>query len=616
MQLRFVLLVCTLGASVAAGAADFQDVVITMRGPGGCDGWTTPCPAHQPVTLALELHGQPYEWPDPVYWRVGWLAPTFTAGTSITATFDDAPAYVFIAAATSARGYTTNRLIANGYLTAPKQVIGYESAGVVRVPIHTSFAPVSVDYETSGPGAGTRFMPVSGRLDFAAGEFDQVVEVPLIQTAVDDGESHFGLRLFHLTNGVVIDPLAGLDRNAEYTEATVDVAMYEHPTHFFWSEPAIYTREGESVHAAIERAVPAPAEQVSYDINGVTGVASFARNERMRLIPIDTPSDVSWSGTRFWPLRLDGGSTATLVIADWQKPPVVSIDDTRLPEGNGSNTATLTLTSSAAASAPFTVECAATVPNVCSAPVLFAPGETAKTISIPIDGDREIGPDRTIVVELTGTCCNPEGPRIGKARGIVTILNDDFAMSPAVLNITRGSAATAYLHVAAVRPGAGVISCSSSAPAVGAVDQTIPITTTTVAIPIRGLARGSARIDCALPDAYGSARLSSVVNVFEPATLTFDRESIALVSGERATIHARLAPAEEGTLTITGYDSNVVAAPATVALDASGAGAIEIVARAAGSTVVGVTLPGTYGGGTVYFRVSVTTAPRARGARH
>jgi Calx-beta domain/RTX calcium-binding nonapeptide repeat (4 copies) len=58
-----------------------------------------------------------------------------------------------------------------------------------------------------------------------------------------------------------------------------------------------------------------------------------------------------------------------------------------------------------------------------SGTLVFAPGETSKTIGVPIIADTVVEPDET----LTLTLSNPVNAKLGTAQAIGTIENDDFA---------------------------------------------------------------------------------------------------------------------------------------------------------------------------------------------
>ncbi|WP_354636243.1 Calx-beta domain-containing protein [Planktothricoides raciborskii] len=108
----------------------------------------------------------------------------------------------------------------------------------------------------------------------------------------------------------------------------------------------------------------------------------------------------------------------------------LSINDRQLPEGNnGTTNATFTVTLSEAATETVTVSYT-TADDTATAGVdytattgtlTFNPGETEKTITVPIIGDTEVEPDETFKVTLS----NPTGATLADSEAIGTITNDD-----------------------------------------------------------------------------------------------------------------------------------------------------------------------------------------------
>jgi hypothetical protein len=162
----------------------------------------------------------------------------------------------------------------------------------------------------------------------------------------------------------------------------------------------------------------------------------------------------------------------------------LSIADTSLPEGNvGITMANFTVTLSGPATHPVVVDYA-TSNGTATAGVdyggiiqilgtlTFAPGETSKTISVPINGDTVFEPDETFFVTLS----NPDNANIARAQATGTIINDDlpptfqFSSSGysvnesdgfATVTITRtGDASVAASVDYATSDGAGTQGCS------------------------------------------------------------------------------------------------------------------------------------------------------------
>jgi hypothetical protein len=127
----------------------------------------------------------------------------------------------------------------------------------------------------------------------------------------------------------------------------------------------------------------------------------------------------------FYDPAYPGGATAFRLTAN-----SVSIDDVTHAEGNRGTTAyTFTISLGQAAPATASVDWAtqdgsATAGSdydAASGTVTFAPGETAKTVTVTSRGDTAVEPDENFAVNLS----NPAGTRIADGNGVGTITNDD-----------------------------------------------------------------------------------------------------------------------------------------------------------------------------------------------
>jgi hypothetical protein len=151
----------------------------------------------------------------------------------------------------------------------------------------------------------------------------------------------------------------------------------------------------------------------------------------------DGRPDVSIQG-----LGYDGLDAVTVLInaADWTPPPPppplrsISISDRTLTEGNaGSVAATFTVTLSAASTQTITVAYAtangtATAGSdyqTTTGTLTFAPGQTSKTVTVPVTGDLLGEPNETFVVNLSA----PYNATIADGRGVGTIVDDEPRVS-------------------------------------------------------------------------------------------------------------------------------------------------------------------------------------------
>lgn len=126
-----------------------------------------------------------------------------------------------------------------------------------------------------------------------------------------------------------------------------------------------------------------------------------------------------------------GGVSVLINDRSWPTPPpTVSVGDATVTEGNtGTVNATFTVTLSRASNVNVTVAYAtgnggATAGSdyrAASGTLTFAPGETTRTITVPVIGDRTGEPDETFVVNLSG----PTNATIADGQGVGTIADDE-----------------------------------------------------------------------------------------------------------------------------------------------------------------------------------------------
>jgi hypothetical protein len=147
-------------------------------------------------------------------------------------------------------------------------------------------------------------------------------------------------------------------------------------------------------------------------------------------------------------------------------------------EGNsGTANASFPVTLSAASAATVTVQYTTTNGTATagsdytatSGTLTFTPGQTSKTINVPIVGDTTVEPDETFTVTLS----TPTNATLGTATATGTITNDDVAISctPRLnVKIVTSRLPDGTLHVA-VTPGAGSLQSLQFATAARAIEN-------------------------------------------------------------------------------------------------------------------------------------------------
>jgi hypothetical protein len=122
-------------------------------------------------------------------------------------------------------------------------------------------------------------------------------------------------------------------------------------------------------------------------------------------------------------------------IVDDDPPPAATIEDVTVKEGDsGTTPADFTVALNGPSGKPITIDWATKDGTATagsdytsgSGTLSFAPGETTKTITLPVLGDTATEPDETFTVELS----NPVDVTLDRDGGVGTIKNDDVVPPP------------------------------------------------------------------------------------------------------------------------------------------------------------------------------------------
>jgi autotransporter-associated beta strand protein len=143
-------------------------------------------------------------------------------------------------------------------------------------------------------------------------------------------------------------------------------------------------------------------------------------------------------GSQRFSISYHGGFANDVVLTALEIPPILTINDVTVTEGDsGTTDAVFTVTLSRALAETISVQYA-TANGTAAAPndytsqggtLVFLPGTMAQTVIVPVTGDRDVEPDETFLVRLFGLS-GPAGQglaSIGREQGIGTVAGDDFA---------------------------------------------------------------------------------------------------------------------------------------------------------------------------------------------
>ncbi|MBW4648779.1 MAG: DUF4347 domain-containing protein [Kastovskya adunca ATA6-11-RM4] len=336
---------------------------------------------------------------------------------------------------------------------------------------------ITVSYATADgtAKAGSDYTNTSGTLTFAPGVTSQTINVAIADDLINEANEGFFVNLSNPSNATIADSqgsgtiidndtltvnITALDTDA--SETIANSGTFRISRNGTLGELIVYmTIDGASTASASDYTLTGNNTLTSSGTNLKITIPDGSESVDMTLTPTD---DVIYEGAETLKLNLTPGNYtigsnnfATVTIADNETLPSLSIGgDVTVTEGTGdSKTATFTVTLSAASGLPVTVNYATandtainpTDYTAVTGTLTFVPGETTKTISVPIVGDAVNESDEKFFVYLS----DASNAAIAKSQAIGTILNDDplptVSLSPATIaQKEANSGTTAYTY--------------------------------------------------------------------------------------------------------------------------------------------------------------------------
>lgn len=306
---------------------------------------------------------------------------------------------------------------------------------------------VTVDFATSDTSAlaGADYAAQSGTLTLGPGVLSQTITVPILGDRAGEGNETFFVKLSN--------PLGALLRDPEGMGSIVDNEPSISIDHPFGVDPLTVV-EGDSgttpavftvtlSHAYDQEVTVDYYTSTSHtsDIVSTSGTLRFLPGQTSQTITVAVVNDLIDEALEAFNVYLtnpspnaaitNGAGYCYIEDNDPSAPPTISIGDARLVEGN-SGTSTMMFTIYLSQSSGQTVQVNyATANNTAktsdndyvakSGTLVFAPGETSKTIQITITGDTRKEKDEKFFVTLSSAV----GGTIADGQGVGTIANDD-----------------------------------------------------------------------------------------------------------------------------------------------------------------------------------------------
>jgi sugar lactone lactonase YvrE len=327
-----------------------------------------------------------------------------------------------------------------------------ENAGTASFTVTLSTASsrtVTANWVTANGSATapTDYTAQTGRtISFAPGETSKQVVVPIVDDTTPEQTEQFSVTLANPSSGAVLGKATGvgtIDDNDVPTVSVSDAAVVEGNAG---------TRNAEftvSLSGAISRSVSVnattldgSASTADGDYTATSAGFTFAAGETSKTISVPVVGDTKPEGDETFTLHLQTATNATIADGDGTGTILdddtvatqggLSVSDAALAEGNsGKRAASFTVSLSQAAGAPVTVDFATSDGTAKAASdydsstgtLTFAPGDTSKTVTVPVNGDTAFEPDESFTLTLS----NASGAPISRAAGTGTIVNDDAA---------------------------------------------------------------------------------------------------------------------------------------------------------------------------------------------
>lgn len=210
---------------------------------------------------------------------------------------------------------------------------------------------------------------------------------------------------------------------------------------------------GFQAHGVVvnDRGAPAATWRVDFDyncdINNIwNGKVASRTGNHYSIVPESYNSGIPVGGSAQF--GFVGSGTAaerpSNVVVTWgDATPALSVADSSIAEGDSSSKTLLaTVSLSAASGSPVTVAYATQNGTAtggsdyvsAKGTIVFAPGETSRTVAIVVNGDSIEEPDETFSLTLSGAT----GATLGRPVATMTIRNDDAGVVPPVILSAKG----------------------------------------------------------------------------------------------------------------------------------------------------------------------------------
>jgi hypothetical protein len=309
---------------------------------------------------------------------------------------------------------------------------------------------ISVDYTTANGTAtsGSDYTATNGTLTFAPGETTKTISVQIAGDTVDEFDENFFLNLANATNATIADAQGAgtiLDNDAPASITIGDRTITETDNGMMAVTYTVSLNAASGKPITVDYTTADGTATAGKDYIATSGIISFASGETSKTITVQVLGDTIDEFDENFFLNLSNASNATITnnqavttIIDNDAPPVMIIGDRTITEGhNGTLLLNFTVSLNTASEKAISVKyetangtaIAGSDYTATSGTITFAPGETTKTVSVQIIGDRLDEQNESFFVNLSQAI----NANIVDAQAIGTIIDDD---SSPILTVT------------------------------------------------------------------------------------------------------------------------------------------------------------------------------------
>ncbi|MHA3770669.1 Calx-beta domain-containing protein [Verrucomicrobiota bacterium sgz303538] len=316
-------------------------------------------------------------------------------------------------------------------------------------------SPVSVNFETQDGTAlaGVDFETAAGQITFAPGETQKTISVPILGDRIAEQNEAFTLKLTGASGATIAtatatgtilndDPLISIE-SAQFLEGQPSIPG----THSVYLP--VRLSQATDIPISVNFATSNGSAEASSDYIRTSGTLNFAAGQTLQYIELQIVGDLTFEPDETFSVKLSnpqgaqmGAETGVVIIKSDE--PFISAQDVTIAEGHsGTKSLVFSVTLSQSQSSTVTVDyttadgtaTAGSDYTAVSGTLSFSPGETMKTVSVPISGDTVQEVDETLRLLLS----NAVGVSVGKAGVLGTIANDDSPESLPVLSVANAS---------------------------------------------------------------------------------------------------------------------------------------------------------------------------------